>query len=139
LFGCYGGGKLWGGLVTFFSGESVRGESRFNGEMRPRNMLTTEGINKVASLLRLLPRNVGESGHVPGGNIWWWELPDGRIATVCSELWLDGPKGEPIKPPVPVRQFLLVGPNWEAQEFQGSPTMAHLRGKGGALIIAERA
>ena len=136
IVGGYGAGKLWGGLVTHFSGESVRGESRFNSEMRPSNLLTAEGVDKVAKLLNNLPRNVGESGHVKGGNIWWWDLPDGRIATVCSELWPDTSRGEPIKAPVPIEQFLVIGPHWEAREYQGNPTMAHLRSQGGAMIVA---
>lgn len=130
--------SLWGGAVTFFSGEAVRGRSRFNDERRPSNILTADGVRQVVKLLKLLPENVGESGHVPGGNIWWWDLPDGRIATTVSELWPTEPR-DPLLPPVAIKRSLIIGPNWEAREVSRAPIRADIEGHGGALIIAERA
>jgi hypothetical protein len=123
--------QLTGGALTYFTGESVRGRSLFNTDMGPLNITRALGFDKVPQLLSHLPENVANSSHVPGGNIWWWMLPDGRFATVADEMW--GPSA--LKPPRIVKNYLKIGPNWSVTEGTGAPTLQPE--EGGALFVGE--
>jgi len=131
LVGSYAMAQLTGGSLTYFTGESVRGRSLENNDMGPLNITRALGFREVPQLLAHLPQDVANSTHVPGGNIWWWMLPDGRFATVADELW--GPGA--LNPPRIVKNCLKIGPNWSAVELSGRPTLN--AGDGGALFVGE--
>lgn len=111
--------QLVGSAVTFFSGEAVRGH----------DPTIAQGFDAVPRLLAYLPENVAQAGHVTGGNIWWWSLPDGRFATVADEQWgagaLETPAGKRI------RNWACIGPGWDVIEGSGPLPLP----KGGALFV----
>jgi hypothetical protein len=114
--------QLVGNAVTFFSGEAVRG----------RDPSIAPGFAQVPKLLGPLPEDVAKAGHVSGGNIWWWSLPDGRFATVVDgDYW--GPSA--LAPPRPVKSYQIIGPGWTVREGTGAPTLQP--GDGAALIVGE--
>ncbi len=113
--------QLVGNAVTYFSGEAVRGT----------DPTIAEGFDEVPQLLSALPENVAQATHVPGGNIWWWALPDGRFATVVdADYW--GPSA--LTPPKPVASYQVIGPGWTSRNGAGAPA---LPGEGAALVVGE--
>jgi hypothetical protein len=79
-----------------------------------------------------LPENVAQATHVPGGFIWWWQLPDGRFATVVdAEYW--GPSA--LTPPKPVKSYTVIGPGWTTRDGTGTPVLT--AGEDAALIVGE--
>jgi hypothetical protein len=131
IIGAYAMAQLTGGALTYFTGESVRGRSLSNNDMGPLNVTKALGFHDVPRLLSELPQNVADSSHVPGGNIWWWLLPDGRFATVVDELW----PGDTLKPPRPIKHSEIIGPNWTVRDGGSRPALNF--GDGGALIVGE--
>jgi hypothetical protein len=112
--------QLVGNAVTFFSGEAVKGSDPTNAP----------GFADVPLLLSALPENVAKASHVPGGNIWWWGLPDGRFATVVdADYW--GPSA--LGAPRPVKNYQVIGPNWAVREGTGAPVLQP--GDGAALVV----
>jgi len=114
--------QLVGNAVTFFSGDAVRG----------RDPSVSIGFADVPRLMLALPENVAMSGHVPGGNIWWFSLPDGRFATVVdAEYW--GPSS--LTPPKPVKSYTVIGPGWTTRDGTGTPSLT--AGEDAALIVGQ--
>jgi hypothetical protein len=114
--------QLVGNAVTFFSGEAVRG----------KDPTIAQGFADVPRLMAVLPENVAQASHVPGGYIWWWQLPDGRFATVVdADYW--GPSV--LTPPRAVKSYQVIGPRWTVREGTGAPTLQP--GDGAALIVGE--
>jgi len=109
-----------GNAVTFFSGDAVRG----------RDPSVSIGFADVPRLMLALPENVAQATHVPGGNIWWWLLPDGRFATVVDgDYW--GPSS--LTPPKPVKDYQIIGPGWTVRDGTGAPKLEP--SDGAALIV----
>lgn len=114
--------QLVGNAVTFFSGEAVRGV----------DPTIAPGFTTVPLLLSALPENVAQATHIPGGLIWWWQLPDGRFATVVdAEFW--GPSA--LTPPRPVKWHQVIGPGWAVRDGIGAPVLQ--AGDGAALVVGE--
>lgn len=112
---------LVGNAVTFFCGEAVRG----------RDPSIAIGFSEVPKLLAALPEDIATWGHVPGGNIWWWQGPDKKFATVCDEQWGSGA----LVPPKPIATHHIIGPGWSIRKGTGAPHLA--TGDGAALIMGE--
>ncbi len=114
--------QLVGAAVTYFSGDAVRG----------RDPSIAEGFYETPQLMLALPEDVALATHVPGGNIWWWQLRDGRFATaVDAEYW--GPNA--LAPPKPVKTYQVIGPGWTVREGTGAPSLQP--GEDAALIVGE--
>lgn len=129
--------QLVGNAVTFFSGQAVRNfaQHRPYGEtwMPPfLELWDTPAFDAVPKLLAYLPEDVAKATHVTGGNIWWWQLSDGRFATVADgDYW--GPSA--LAPPRPVKSYQVIGPGWTVREGTGAPMLQPT--DGAALIIGE--
>jgi hypothetical protein len=114
--------QLVGNAVTFFSGEAVRG----------RDPSIAPGFSAVPLLLNSLPEDIATWGHVSGGNIWWWQGPGKKFATVCDgDFW--GPSA--LAPPQPIAWSTIIGPEWDWREGGTTPTIRP--GEGAALIVGE--
>lgn len=122
VFGTLAMNQLVGSAVSFFSGDAVRG----------RDPSVSLGFSEVPKLMLALPENVAQATHVPGGFIWWWQLPDGRFATVVdAEYW--GPSS--LTPPKPVKSYTVIGPGWTTRDGTGTPLLQ--AGEDAALIVGE--
>jgi hypothetical protein len=120
--------QLTGGAVSYFDGWDVR--SREPLDIDAQTFVT------APLFLSALPEDVATWGHVPGGNIWWWQGPGKRFATVVDEQW--GPVSETLFPPKPLGAWKAYGPNNGVIDGQGTITRQHLPlGFGGALIVGE--
>jgi hypothetical protein len=121
LLAAYAMAQLTGGALTQFSGQSVRGYE---------SITQAPGFFEIPKLLAHIPDDIATWGHVPGGQIWWWQGPGKQFATVVDEQW-----GNVYAPPKPINFWKIIGPSWGITE--GTGLLKPPPNFGGFLAIGE--
>jgi hypothetical protein len=120
-----------GGTYVYFDGWDVKSTEPLTAD--------APTFFTMAKFLDAIPIDVVRSKRIPGGRIWWWELPDGRWMTIADELWGAGALVAP--PGVTINRWQAHGPfntviNGAGPLFDGREFNPVLRpGWGGAIFI----